>query len=185
MKRVCAWCGAGLASAGAVAEAIAGAPDQANVPVSHGVCPSCYRRLLGESVSDFAEFLETLGAPVLLVDADVSVREANSRALALLGKKRSELSGRRGGEVIECGNSRLPGGCGQQDRCRTGCVIRRSVTHTLATSQAVVRAEAVQEVFTSQGVGEIRFRISTEKAGNLVLLRIEAAPTAQNTSSST
>ena len=177
MKHVCAWCGAELAAA----EAVAGAPDPTNTPVSHGICPRCFRRLLGESASDFAEFLESLDAPVLLVDADVAVREANSRALALLGKERSELSGRRGGEVIECGHSRLPGGCGQQDRCRTG--IRRLVT--FATGEGVERAEAVQEVFTSQGVGEIRFRISTEKAGNLVLLRIEPVQTSQNTSSST
>jgi PAS domain-containing protein len=70
------------------------------------------RRMLKERGSSLPEFLETLEAPVIVVDAEAVVLEANSRAHNLLGKDRRQVAGRRSGEIIECANSRLPGGCG-------------------------------------------------------------------------
>ena len=60
-------------------------------------------------------------------------------------------------------------------RSSTGCVIRRSVTATLTTGRAVARAEAEQRVLSAEGERTKRFVISTERAGELVLLRIDEA----------
>jgi transcriptional regulator with PAS, ATPase and Fis domain len=95
MKRVCAWCGRELE------------PGQGgqNAPISHGICLSCMRRMLKERSSSLPVFLETLDAPVIVVDAEAVVLEANSRAHTLLGKDRMQVTGRRSGEIIECAGS--------------------------------------------------------------------------------
>jgi PAS domain-containing protein len=167
LRRICAWCGAALDSPSQTVEA--------DAPVTHGICASCLARLREERTHSFAAFLERLKGPVVLVGPDTVVQEANSRAYALLDKDRSQVDGHRGGEVIDCLYAEMPGGCGASEHCRTGCVIRRSVTHTLATGQPVVDAGAEQEVRTPEGTRLQRYRISTEQAGGLVLLRIEAS----------
>jgi len=163
MKRVCAWCGREME------------PGQGgqNAPITHGICLSCMRRVLNERSSSLPEFLENLEAPVIVVDAEAVVQEANLRAYALLDKDRTHVAGHRAGEIIECAYAHLPGGCGSSEHCRTGCVIRRSVTLTHSTGQAVEGIMAEQEIETPQGVRRQRFLISTERAGELVLLRID------------
>jgi PAS domain-containing protein len=119
------------------------------------------------------DFLERLEGPVVLVDADGVFRAANSRARATLGKDRPQMLGLRGGEVIDCLYAQQPGGCGASAHCRTGCVIRRSVSTTLATGRAGAGGEAEQRVRSAEGERTKRFEISTERAGELILLRIE------------
>ena len=165
LRRICAWCGAALDSRSASLAA--------DTPVTHGICPSCLARFQSERTWSLEDFLERLEGPVVLVDADGVFLAANSRAQAALGQDRLRLSGRRGGEVIDCLYAQLPGGCGASAHCRTGCVIRRSVTATLTTGRAVARAEAQQTVRSAEGERTKRFEISTERAGELVLLRID------------
>jgi PAS domain-containing protein len=165
LRRICAWCRASLDQGPAEPEA--------DAPVTHGICAACLARFNREHSLPLADFLESLEGPVLLVDGDGVFQEANSRAYQILGKESTRVLGRRGGEVLECLYADLPGGCGASEHCRSGCVIRRSVTHTLRTGQAVVRALAEQEVHSAEGDRLARIVISTEKAGTLVLLRIE------------
>ncbi len=165
LRRICAWCGAVLDPRSAALEA--------GAPITHGICPACLSRVLQERARSLADFLESLEGPVLLVDGDGVFQEANSRACEVLGKDRLRVLDRRGGEVIECVYADRPGGCGASEHCRTGCVIRRSVRHTLSTGQAVMRARAEQQVHSAEGDRLARFVISTEKAGELVLLRID------------
>jgi PAS domain-containing protein len=165
MKRICAWCGTNLEPSPV---------DQGDrSPITHGICPNCADTMLGHERRNWDEFLETLDDPVIVVDDDGVVVNANTRAQNLLNKDLDRIAGKRGGEIIECEHSRSPEGCGSTEYCQTGCVIRRSVTHTFSTGQALERQTATQTLFTPSGVMESRFVISTEKVGNLVFLRID------------
>jgi len=165
LRRICAWCGAALDSLSASLAA--------DAPVTHGICPSCLASFRLERAYALEDFLERLEGPVVLVDADGVFRAANSRARATLGKDRPQMLGLRGGEVIDCLYAQQPGGCGASAHCRTGCVIRRSVSTTLATGRAGAGGEAEQRVRSAEGERTKRFEISTERAGELILLRIE------------
>lgn len=141
-------------------------------PVSHGLCEECKRHLKAEIGVPIRHFLDELGAPVALVDSDGRVKTASAQALALLGKDRSEIEGALGGEVFECVYSREPGGCGGTVHC-SGCTVRMLVTDTHRTGRSHVRQPAVLQRDTGSGSRPFDLRISTEKVGDVVLLRIE------------
>ena len=105
MKRTCAWCGITLQ------------PDthqeRRYSPITHGICPSCAEQVLGHERSSFSEFLDTLGGPVIVVDGDGIVLNANKQAQNLLQKDLDAVRGKRGGDIIECQYSRSSGGCGR------------------------------------------------------------------------
>lgn len=164
-RRICAWCQSALD--------LQSAAMGAEVPITHGICQSCLRNMRLERTVALDDFLERLAGPVALVSKDGVFQAANARAYEVAGKEPSRVLGRRGGEVIECLYADLPGGCGASEHCRTGCVIRRSVAHTQATGEAVVEALAAQQVHTPEGDQIKRFVISTERVGELVLLRID------------
>ncbi|MBI3565198.1 MAG: PAS domain-containing protein [Elusimicrobia bacterium] len=163
--KVCAWCRKTL---GTSEEEFRG-----SFPVTHGICPECSARLLESvSLSAVREFLESLGAPVLLVDDDVRVLVANTAACDLLGRERSEVERLKGGDVIQCVHADLPGGCGQSVHCRS-CTIRNSVRKTFETGLPVRRAPAYPDVYLRDGVKTLSLRVSTERVGGAILLRIE------------
>ena len=157
MKRICAWCGTNLEPSSV--------DDRDRSPITHGICSDGADRVLGHERRNANEFLETLDDPIVLVDDDGVGLNANTRAQKLLNKDLDLIAGKRGGDIIECEHSRSPGGCGSTDYCQTGCVIRRSVTHTFSTGESLQRQAAGQMVFTPSGVKETRFLISTEKVG--------------------
>jgi hypothetical protein len=122
---------------------------------------------------EIRSFLDTIDAPVLVVDGDVRVISANRPALLALKKEYEEIEDKLGGEVIECEYSHLPGGCGKTPHC-TGCQIRMNVNHTRATGEPLTRVKACQHTMTSTGRTLVDFYISTEKLGDgTVLLRID------------
>ena len=117
-------------------------------------------------------FLETLDGPVFLVDGDAKFIAANRRARDVVAKDDSEIDDHLGGEVIECANSHLPGGCGETEHCKA-CTIRQSITHTFVTGRSTRLVPAYQDIMGPDGVRRRRFLISTEKVGDAVLLRID------------
>jgi len=165
MKRVCAWCGTALGTTET--------KDHGQSLITHGICQSCADKALAYERYSLLEFLETLEGPVIAVDGDGVVLDANSQAQKVLNKDLATVRGKRSGEIIECEYSRSPGGCGSTEHCQTGCVIRRAFTHTLSTGEGVNRETAFQSIFSSSGVRETRFVISTEKLGDVVMLRID------------
>jgi hypothetical protein len=165
MPTVCAWCNKPL-------------PGGTNEPgpISHGICESCAVNLEYQP-QPMEAFLESLTGPVMAVDSDVRVVGTNERVLALVAKRRSGVLQRLGGEVISCVYSELPGGCGHTEHC-LGCSIRGAVNETRQTGQPKRAAPAFAYVRTPEGgVSKIELRISTECAGNLVLLRVDEAAT--------
>jgi hypothetical protein len=157
--KFCTWCGKILDS---------------NDPsfFSHGSCPECVR-FYGDSPkrTSTKEFIESFSFPVLSVNANVMVFDANTPAQKLLGKGIEEITGRLGGEVIECLQSQLPGGCGQTICC-IGCAIRQAVTMTHKTGIQFIDVNAFQVISTRDGPKRIQFKISTVRRSSSVLLKI-------------
>jgi PAS domain-containing protein len=163
MPSICAWCKTAL-------------NDAVNDlgPLSHGICKPCLVAMEYQP-QPLAAFLESLPGPVMAVNADGRVVSGNERLLGMVQKEQSAALDRLGGEVISCIYSELPGGCGQTVHC-LGCSIRNAVNETRDTRQSKMRVPAYAYVRTPDGgVVKLDLRISTECAGNLVLLRVDEA----------
>lgn len=152
LRRICGWCGAWL-----------GGP--AGAPVTAGVCARCRKDLL-------PVFLDTLDGPTLLLDGDARAQSANAAARAAAGKGLREIEGRLFGDIFDCRNAPLPGGCGKTSRCST-CVIRANIEDTFKTGTAHEAAPAVVHKDTGEAVP---LRVSTRRVKQGVLLRVEPAP---------
>jgi hypothetical protein len=163
MKTVCSFCNTVIRPGTT--------PD---APVSHGVCPSCYDRILTSRGFNIRKFLNMLDAPVFLVDGDVNILAANTLALDTVKKPVVQVQGIICGKVLECINAYLPQGCGKTPFC-PDCTIRTTVNETYATGQEVTRRPAAISRKASETCEEVRLLVSTRKDGDIVLLRLEAA----------
>ena len=166
MIRICAWCRKPLDDGSdSAAEAASG--------ITHGICLSCADEICLRLGKPLAIFLETIPAPVVVVDQDMVVKAANKKARKILGKELPRIEGFSGGKIFECIYCKLPGGCGQTTHCN-GCTIRRAVAETHASGKALVRIRAYLTCQPGKGSrNKIVFLISTEKVGKLVFLRID------------
>jgi PAS domain-containing protein len=162
MKRTCAFCDKELNTAAIEADA----------PITHGLCKDCISRFNSSPGKPLRDYLDSIPAPVILVDSDRRIRIANRRACEYLGKELPEMEGFRGGDVFECENARLPGGCGKTVHC-SGCAIRRAVLDTLILEKAHEKSPAYLNRRFSQRTQRLVMQISTEKIQGLVLLRID------------
>ena len=136
------------------------------------ICPACRQDAFVRARKPLREYLDSLAAAVLLVDDDARVKLANRKALELLQKDPGSLEGRYAGDAIECVHARESGGCGKTEHCRT-CTIRGTVLETYHTGRPRVRIPAYPDVFMLTEKRPLRFFISTEKIGELVMLRID------------
>jgi hypothetical protein len=161
MIRVCAWCGKLMDSRSGGAS-----------PVTHGMCPSCADTFFVESGEPMSNYLDRLGVPVLVTDANVRVMGANTQACEALGKNLSQLQSRMGGQVIECTHAAESEGCGGTVHCRS-CTIRNTVRHTFETGEPCVRIRAYPDIQSGNGIRSVCLEISTEKVGGVVMLRID------------
>jgi PAS domain-containing protein len=165
MKTVCAWCGCDITLAGGL--------PAGDGKVSHGICLPCANRMIIQTPFDLRTFLDDVAVPVVLVDGEGVVRIANDKVLTMTGKGAEQVEGFSGGDVFQCIYARLPEGCGNTIHC-SGCVIRRTVMETHVTGQTMCRVPATLMQQSGDGQQEIRFRISTEKMGDCVILRIDS-----------
>lgn len=164
IKQICYVCGVEL-----------GEPLEQHIPevyVSHGICRTCLDRCMAGAGTGMDEFLDSLQAPVVVVDSDVRVVTANALAQKLLSKDLKEMDGQLAGEVFECSHAHEPGGCGHTLHCKS-CMIRSSVTKTFQTGAPCIRLPACQDLDTFEGPRKIRFLVTTKKVGGAVLLRID------------
>lgn len=167
MRAICAWCGIELHPSTPSAK-------DASV-ITHGICQPCADYFFTPRDPSLRGFLNTLTAPVAVVDDDMRVLEANDLALTALGKTRDAALGSRSGDVIECANAKLPGGCGRQVHC-AACTLRNSVRETFETGHGFTEVPAWlrQTPSTDEAApGRLRVLISTEKVGDVVMLRFD------------
>lgn len=167
MIKVCSWCKKEITEE-------TGQPDGR---VSHGICRECknYFYPCNGKPPTFAMFIDRLPAPVLVVDEDVKVVVANDKACVLLGKDRSEIEGKYGGEAVECIYARLPGGCGRTVHCKS-CTLRLTVHDTFFTGLSHYDVPAYLDTVNPNKVGTSHFLITTVKSGEFVLLKICEVP---------
>ena len=164
MKVICCVCGVNLVDK----------PSDVigNDAVSHGLCESCAHHFMAQVGMPLAEYLEGLHVPVLTVTPEGTIGAANQEALKLLGKSPVNIQGFKGGDVFECENARLPGGCGQTVHC-SGCTIRNTVMDTVQTGKPHRRVQAYLNQYSDSGSHRYDLLISTEKKGGVVFLNIE------------
>jgi hypothetical protein len=165
MKRVCAWCNKLLGTVDS--------DDQPKNSITHGICPACIENFFLKKVESLEEFLNRLNAPILLIEPEPIVITANKQACEILGKDLSEIRGHKGGDVIECAYAKLPGGCGNQQHCKS-CTIRITALETFATGKSFLNVPAYPDIQQFSKIKKMEILISTEKVGDLVVLRIDS-----------
>ena len=170
MENVCAWCEAKLDSP----SNFQSNSSSASGAVSDGFCHACARELAAQIGTTLPEFLDDLDLPTIVFDSQTRLVKANHVACKLLGKKEVEVQGALGGDVFECAYARLPEGCGRTIHC-SGCAIRRSVEDTFRTGNAHRRIPAtLNHACDDESTEQVRFLISTELVGGVVLLKIDS-----------
>lgn len=164
MKRICAWCRAEMGT-------VVGSSHPDDV-LSHGICERCVNNLLFQQGATLQEYLDSIPVPVLAVDNNVIVKIVNAKGCEVLGKEAREIVQHLGGNVFECAHARLPEGCGRTIHC-SGCVIRRSVTHTYETGEPLSMVPATLSRSDPDNSSAVAMTITTVKAGELVILRVD------------
>lgn len=164
-ERVCAWCGASMGT-------IEGDFDPAYL-ITHGICAACGCALVqaGDEIPA-QDFLDRLRVPVLLVDSDGRALAASRRAREVLGREFPALEGFKGGTVIDCVNSNAGEVCGGAVLCRSR-VISLAVAETYETGRACVGVPAYPDALDGMLVKTARLKITTQKVGDCVMLRID------------
>lgn len=163
-ERLCVWCGGALG---------AKPGDAGKRGVLTGVvCAPCKENFSLRSGRSLRGFLDRLGVPVVLMGADREVLDANTDARSLLGRDLPSVAGKRWGEMMECAHARIAGGCGQSVHCRS-CAIRNAVRETGETGRSLFNVRAYLDTEVEAEKKTVCLLVSTEKAGSLVLLRVD------------
>ena len=165
MKRVCGWCKADIGTVGSV--------QCSSDAITHGICNDCMSKLLMPLSVSLRDFLESIDAPVLVVNEAGELYSANKTALLLLQKELTDIEGCSGGDVFECAFASLPEGCGKTIHCN-GCTIRNTVMNTLQSGTSHLKTPAYLFRGNPESPQDIPFLISTEKVGDFVLLRVDS-----------
>jgi len=163
MKKICAWCNKNLNDI----------KENDEKSISHGICPVCLKKHFQiDNVENMKKLLDKFNNPIMVVDSDGNILSANDVACEMLGKIPEEIEGYKGGVVMECENSVLPGGCGKTKKCE-GCRIQNSVMKTLATGKPVNKEKVKLYKLNSFENEPVEMNISTQKINDVVLLRID------------
>lgn len=128
-----------------------------------------------QNIAYFRTLFDAIPSPVIIVDGDVRIEDANAAGLRMLGSKDSVYR-KRGGDTMHCIQStRSPGGCGHAADC-ADCIIRSSVRTALA-GQAVTRRRMRMELHAGTGVAELYLLVTASpfayEGRSLVLLLLE------------
>jgi PAS domain-containing protein len=150
-------------------------PSAAVQGTSHGMCRDCSDHFarLWEGMS-LSEYLDTVPAPVAVMDGRGRVLGANREHGALAGGTEAEEGG-AACRAFACAWSRRPEGCGATVHCRE-CTIRRVVRRVQETGEPVVGARAWLQ--TGDGLLDLRISVSREREVVRVVVE-EATPAAR------
>ncbi len=140
--------------------------------IAHTLCGRCRENFVFQMGVPLQSFIDSLPAPIFVVDDDGRVKAVNRDGHALLKKGRNEVLGQLSGVVFDCAYAQLPEGCGRTVHC-SGCAIRRSVFHTWETGESLIDVPATLRSERPGETAEIGLLVSTERMGDVVLLRVE------------
>ncbi|MCK4812837.1 MAG: PAS domain-containing protein [Candidatus Marinimicrobia bacterium] len=164
MNRVCSWCHKSLGSIDS--------DVHSEGVVTHGICQDCLDDIFSKSSLDFTLFLNSISAPVAIVDKNGVFQSANDLAQSLLNKDRSEIIHKMSGEAFSCKNASLPGGCGKTIHCAE-CELRNTIIETYEHNkdQVDIPVTLIQEKESQREM--FHFLVSTQKINDLVLMKID------------
>lgn len=141
------------------------------IALRYGIREESMQQLPGEL--NFSEWIEAIDAPLLLMQGNPrQVITANRRALELFEKELHEVEGRRGGQVFDCIYAFTEAGCGKDSNCE-GCKIRDGIIDTFMTGNPHNGVSTSLQIKKNNGTVTYRLQVSTEKVGELALVRIE------------
>ena len=164
MRRVCGWCRKNLDPA---------TKYNSDSPVTHGICSSCALKITTGTPRSVGDMLDLVTEPVFLLDGDGVLHAANRSGCRLVDKEPDAMVDRLLGDIIECVNAGLPGGCGKTVHC-TMCTLRNTLIETLETGQGTADVPATRNVNAPEGERPVHFLISTEQVDGHILMKIEA-----------
>ena len=125
------------------------------------------------------ETIEAIDAPILLMQVNPrQVVSANKMALDLFGKALPEVEGHRGGEVFDCIHSFTEAGCGKDANCED-CKIKNAIVDTFNSGNSHVGVVTSLQIKKADGIKTYALQISTEKVGDLALVRVGRYDAAQ------
>lgn len=135
------------------------------------LCAACLLQLSAGNTP--TAWLEAIATPVLLMQGQPrQVITANRRGLALFGKELSEVAGHRGGQVFNCLHSFSEAGCGLDSNCQD-CKIKGAIVDTFTTNTAHQAVATTLPIQSKGGTEPYHVQISTQKIGELALVRVE------------
>jgi hypothetical protein len=142
--------------------------------ITGGLCRSCALKLSdkGNALKN-RDVLDAIDAPVLLMQPDPrQVFMANNKALELFEKGLRQVEGHRGGQVFDCIHSFTEAGCGKDANCEN-CKIKSAIVDTFTTGNSFEGVSTPLEIRKTDNINTYVLRVSTEKVGDLALLRID------------
>ncbi|MCB9058753.1 MAG: hypothetical protein H6627_09310 [Calditrichae bacterium] len=160
MKRICAWCNTEISNTKAEI-----------LDYSHGICASCAELLILNFKIPLDVFLHEMNVPVLIVDSKGKIKEANKTAKNFFGE--DTFTNIKAGDLLECKNAKLAGGCGNTPNC-SGCALRNLIFETYLTGQKLSNMEIQIDRKTEGTYKKLMMNISTEKTGEYVYLIINS-----------
>jgi hypothetical protein len=141
--------------------------------VTNGICSHCVESIFNKQDNSLTAFLNSIDAPILLMQPDPrQVRTANKKACELFEKDLSQIEGHRGGQVFDCIHAFTEAGCGKDENCED-CKIKNSVVETFISRKSFDGVSAVLDIKKNNSLKPYNLEISTEKVGDLVLIRID------------
>lgn len=141
------------------------------IAVRYGIRDKSLQQIPGEL--NYSEWIEAIDAPLLLMQGNPrQVVTANKRALELFEKELHEVEGRRGGQVFNCIYAFTEDGCGKDSHCE-GCKIRDGIIDTFTTGKSHNGVSTSLQIQKDNGIMTYVLQVSTEKVGDLALVRIE------------
>lgn len=147
------------------------ANQAASGSITFGICEDCAIQV--SATPESRPVLEAIHAPVLLLHGNPrQVVSANKMALGLFGKEMHEVAGHRGGQVFNCIHSYTEAGCGKDVNCEN-CKIKNAIVDTFNTGDSHHGIAATLQIKKADGIRDYVMRVSTEKAGDLALVRVE------------
>lgn len=142
--------------------------------VTEGTCSTCDDMIFKSKNKDTVKnYVDTINAPILVLQAEPrQVFTANTKACELFNKQLDHIEGYRGGQVFDCVQSFTEAGCGKDINCEN-CRIKDAIVETLTTSNSFENIHSPLDIKKVNIIKSYSLQISTEKAGDLALVRID------------
>jgi PAS domain-containing protein len=102
--------------------------------------------------------LDTLPTPLLVMDDDMRIYDANVAAARMIGSDPGGLVAKRGGEVMRCVQALNPDGCGRGEHCED-CTIRNAV-RAARTGPMHHRLKTAVERVGRRGIETVHYRVT-------------------------